>query len=44
MTWRHDVTAEHKWEIINIFELSDLKNYENKKRIKFLAHLHAEIG
>ena len=28
----------------NIFELSDLKNYGNKKRINFLAHLEAEIG
>ena len=44
MTWRHDVTATHKWKINNIFELSDLKNYGNKKRINFLAHLEAEIG
>ena len=44
MTWRHDVTASHKWEINNIFELSDLKIYGNKKRINFLAHLEAEIG
>ena len=40
-SWRH---AKHKWEIINIFELSDLKNHGNKKRINFLAHLEAEIG
>ena len=44
MTWRHDVTASHKWKINNIFELSGLKNYGNKKRINFLAHLQAEIG
>ena len=44
MTWRHDVRASHKWKINNIFELSDLKNYGNKKRINFLAHLQAEIG
>ena len=44
MTWRHDVTASHKWEINNVFELSDLKKHRNKKRIKFLAHLQAEIG
>ena len=44
MTWRHDVTASHKWKINNISELSDLKIYGNKKRIHFLAHLEAEIG
>ena len=44
MTWRHDVTASREWKINNIFELSDLKNYGNKKRINFLAHLEAEIG
>ena len=44
MTWRHDVTASHKWKINNIFEFSDLKNYGNEKRINFLAHLEAEIG
>ena len=44
MTWRHDVTSSHKWKINNIFELSDLKNHGNKKRINFLAHLQAEIG
>ena len=44
MTWRHDVTTSQKWKIINIFELSDLKNHRNKKRINFLARLQAEIG
>ena len=42
-TWRYDVTSLHKWKISNIFELSDLKNHGNKKRINFLAHLQAEI-
>ena len=27
-----------------MFELNDLKNHRNKKRINFLAHLQAEIG
>ena len=44
MTWRHDVRASYKWKINNIFELSDLKNHGNKKRINFLAHTQAEIG
>ena len=44
MTWRHDVTTSYEWEIINIFELSDLQNHGNKKRFNFLAHLQAEIG
>ena len=39
-----DVTASQKEKINNIFELSDLKNHGNKKRINFLAHLQAEIG
>ena len=42
-TWRYDVTSLHKWKIRNIFELSNLKNDWNKKRINFLAHLQAEI-
>ena len=38
MTWSHDVRASHKWEIHNIFELSDLKNHE--KKINFLAQIN----
>ena len=35
MTWRHDVTTSYKWKFINIFELSDLKNFGNKKESTF---------
>ena len=31
MTWRHNVTASHKWKINNIFELSDLKTLSHHK-------------
>ena len=40
-SWRHEIK---KWKINDIFELSDLKNHGNKKRINFLAHLQVEIG
>ena len=43
MTSRHDVMTSCKHKNDNIFRLSELENYRNKKRIISLALLQAEI-
>ena len=43
MTSRHDIMTSCKHKNNNIFELSKLENYRNKKRIISLARLQAEI-
>ena len=45
-SWHDIMTSRNRKlkEINDIFELTDLKNHGNKKRINFLAHLQVEIG